>query len=175
MTVATSRPDSAEYAPYYARYVEQVPEGDVVATLRQQAEEMQALLAGLPPSRGGHRYAPDKWTVREVLGHLVDCERIFTYRALRIARGDKTPLASFDQNEFVRNADSDRRTIADLADELRALRQATVALFATLSPEAWSRTGTASDVAVSVRGLAFIVAGHTRHHLTILRERYLAD
>ena len=173
-TVATSRPDSAEHAPYYGTYIAVVPDGDVVATLRQDGEALQSLLAEIPESRAGFRYAEGKWSVRDVVGHLIDAERIFAYRALRIARGDATPLASFDEKEYARAADADRRPLADLAAELRAVRDGTVALFASFSDDAWTRRGTASGNPVSVRALAFIIAGHARHHMKILRERYLA-
>lgn len=174
MTTATpGRPDATEFAPYYATYVSVVPDGDVVTVLREDGRELQALLAGIPESRGGVRYAADKWTVREVLGHVIDAERVFAYRALRFARGDTAPLASFDQDVYVRTAGSDQRTIADLAAELGAVRDSTVALFASLSDEAWSRRGIASGKTFSVRALAYIAAGHSRHHGKILRERYL--
>lgn len=175
MTAATrSRPDATEYDAHYVNYVAGVPEGDVVTTLRDEGAALQSLLAGIPESRGGFRYADGKWSVREVVGHLIDAERIFAYRALRIARGDATPLASFDENEYARTAGSDQRTLADLAAELRAVRDSSVALFASLPDDAWARSGTASGKTISVRALAYITAGHARHHLKILRERYLA-
>ena len=126
----------------------------------------------IPEDRGGFRYGPEKWSIREVLGHLIDAERIFSYRALRVGRGDRTPLASFDENEYVKTAGSDARTIADLVRELRAVREATVLLFESLPDEAWGLRGVASGKDVSLRALAYITAGHARHHLRILRERY---
>ena len=167
------RPAPDEYAPYYGRYIERVPDGDIVATLRDQVEETLRTFRAIPDARAGHRYAPDKWSIREVVGHLSDAERIFTYRALRMARGDETPLPGFDENAFVSRARLDDRSFAGLIDEYAAVRAASVALFDSLFPEEWTRRGIASDKGVSVRALAWISAGHEIHHLSILRERYL--
>jgi hypothetical protein len=174
-TARRARPDVSEFAPFYAGYVAGMPDGDAVALLRDGGSELDAALRRIPESRGGFRYAKGKWSIREVVGHLIDAERIFSYRALRIARGDATPLPAFDENEYVRAAGSDRRTIADLADELRIARESTVRLFASLADDAWPRRGVASGKEVTVRALAWITAGHARHHLTVLRERYLTD
>lgn len=168
----TSRPDATEYAPFYASYVARVPEQDVLAALRSSGRDLAATLSAVPESRGDHRYADGKWSVREVIGHLIDAERIFTYRALRIARGDATPLPSFDENEYVRNAASDRRTLADLIEELALVRESSLRLFESLPSDAWTRRGVASGKDVSVRALAYITVGHARHHHHILRERY---
>jgi len=172
-TLTRGRPDDTEYAPFYARYVADVPEADVVATLRDSGREIVAALAAIPESRGGFRYAPDKWTIREVVGHLIDAERIFGYRALRLARADATPLPGFEENDYARTAGSDARTLADLVDELRVVREGTVRLFASLPEEAWTRRGIVNHREVSVRALAYITAGHARHHMNVLRERYL--
>ncbi len=169
------RPDGSEFAPFYSGYVANVPDGDIVAVLRDGARELSAVLASIPEERGGFRYAEGKWSVREVLGHVIDAERIFTYRALRMARGDQTPLASFDENAYVGAAGSDARTIADLSEELMAVRESTIRLFASLPDEAWARAGVASANPVTVRALAYITAGHAHHHLRILRERYLGS
>jgi hypothetical protein len=168
-----TRPAPDEFAPYYGRYIDRVPDGDIVATLRDQVEETLRTLRAIPDARAGHRYAPDKWSIREVVGHLSDSERIFTYRALRIARGDETPLPGFDENAFVRRARLDDRSFAGLIDEYATVRAASVALFDSLFPEEWTRRGIASDKGVSVRALAWISAGHEIHHLEILRTRYL--
>lgn len=168
-----ARPAPDEFAPYYGRYIDKVPDGDIVATLRDQVGATLAVLRAIPDAKAGHRYAPDKWSIREVVGHLSDAERIFTYRALRIARGDETPLPGFDENAFVSRARLDARSFAGLIDEYAAVRAATVALFDSLFPEEWTRRGIASDKGVSVRALAWITAGHERHHLEILRARYL--
>ncbi len=170
---AGTRPETTEFAPFYAGYVTAVPEGDILATLRRSGDEWQAVLAALPEERAGYRYAEGKWSIRQVVGHLSDAERIFTYRALRIARGDQSPLASFDENAYAEAAGSDRRTLSALAAELRVVRESTIALYASLPNDAWTRTGTASSKTVSVRALAYITAGHAMHHLKILRERYL--
>ena len=167
-----SRPATSEYAPFYHGYVASVPEGDVVELLRSGGRELVDTIRRIPEERAGHRYGPEKWSIRQVIGHLIDAERIFTYRALRVARGDRTPLASFDENEYVKTAGSDARTIADLVRELAAVREATVLMFESLPDEAWARRGVASGNDVSLRALAYITAGHARHHLRILRERY---
>ena len=168
-----SRPDDTEYAPFYAAYVAGVPEDDVVGVLRDSGRDIVAALAAIPEARGGFRYAADKWSVREVIGHLIDAERIFAYRALRLARADATPLPGFEENDYVRAAGSDARALADLTDELSAVRDATARLFASLPDEAWERRGVVNGREVSVRALAYITAGHARHHLDVLRKRYL--
>ena len=174
MTVAAAtRPEATEFAPFYAGYVAAVPEGDIINILRRGGDEWQSVLAELPEARGDHRYADGKWSIRQLVGHVSDAERIFTYRALRVARGDTTPLAAFDENAYAETAGSERRTLSALAEELKAVRAATVALFTSLPDDAWTRTGTASGKTVSVRALAYITAGHAQHHLKILRERYL--
>ncbi len=167
------RPAPEEYAPYFSRYIDLVPDGSVVETLRAQIAETRALLAGLSAGQAAYRYAPGKWSVKEVVGHLVDAERVFAYRALRFARNDATPLPGFDENAFAANAGFDARPLDDLLQELTAVRAATVALFAGLDEAALSREGTANDVRVSVRAVAWIIAGHELHHRAILRERYL--
>jgi hypothetical protein len=171
-TSLRARPAATEYAPFYAGYIAGVPDGDPVALLRDGGAELDAVLRGIPESRGGFRYAEGKWSIREMLGHVIDAERIFTYRALRIARGDVTPLPGFEENDYVRAAGSDSRTIADLADELRTVRDGSVRLFTSLPEEAWSRRGNASGKDVTVRALAWITVGHATHHLRMLRERY---
>jgi DinB superfamily len=166
------RPAPTEYASSFHGYVASVPEGDVVELLRAGKRELLDVIGRIPEARGGHRYGPDKWTIREVIGHLIDAERIFSYRALRIARGDQTMLPGFDENEYVKTAGSDQRTLAELAHELAAVRESTVLLFESFPDEVWGRTGNANGTAMSVRALAYVVAGHPMHHLRILRERY---
>jgi len=175
MAVVTGRPGAGEYAPYYEKYVSRVPEGDVVEVLARQAGEAAAFLRAVPAERGDHRYEPGKWSVKEVVGHVSDAERIFAYRALRIARGDQTPLPGFDENEYARVAGPgfSARTMESLVSEWEDVRRATLSLLHSLDEEALARTGTASEVTVSVRALAFILFGHMDHHLAILRERYL--
>lgn len=169
----TVRPSSSEFSPYYAGYVARVPDGDVVETLRVQVGETMSVVRALSEELGAHRYAPGKWSIRQVLGHLADTERIMSYRALRVARGDATPMAGFDENTYVANARFDERTLESLADELAIVRHATLAMLEPLSDEELSRAGSANGAPVTARAIAWIIAGHERHHLAIVRERYL--
>ena len=174
MTVAMiARPQPDEYAPYYGGYISRVPEGDLLALLAHQSSETLALLRSIPEARGAHRYAPGKWTVKDVVGHMCDTERIMSYRALRIARGDQTPLQGFEQNDYVPVAHFDRRTLADLGEELSAVRQATLHLFRHFDAEALVRRGTASGNPFTPRALGYVIAGHERHHVSILKDKYL--
>jgi len=166
------RPEPAEYAEFYAGYVSEVPGSDVLGVLESQRVQMLQLFAARSERDGSVRYAPGKWTVKEVLGHINDAERIFAYRALRIARGDQTPLAAFEQEDFVRNGGFGERTLVDLAEEFGLVRNASVALFRSLREDAWPRRGVASQKEVTVRALAFITVGHQIHHRSILEERY---
>lgn len=169
------RPAEGDYAPYYARYVGQLPTGTpLLEILAAQHGELQALMHGVPEERAGHRYAPGKWTIRESLLHVADTERVFAYRLLRIARGDTTPLPGFDQDAYVPISGAERRTLRSIADEQASVRAATLALLGSLDDAALDREGTASNGRVTARGLAYIIAGHERHHLTLFRERYLA-
>ena len=172
MPVSVARPQAGEFAPYYQKYVDRVPAGDLLALLVRQGEETAALFAKVKESDAGYRYAPDKWSIREVVGHISDAERVFAYRALRFARGDEGALLSFDEKAFVAGGGFDRRTLADLVAELRAVRQATLALLRSLDDAAWARGGTASGKHVTVRALGHIIAGHEAHHVAILKERY---
>jgi len=171
--IRTTRPEPTEYAPYYGRYVGLVPNGDIVETLSTQLDATLRLLRSLLEEKGDARYAPGKWSVREVIGHVVDAERIFTYRALRFARADETALASFDENAFVSNASFNDRTLGSLLDEFEAVRRASVLLFAAMNATEWMRRGVASGNPMSVRAAAWVTAGHEVHHLDILRTRYL--
>lgn len=168
------RPDPTEYAPFYEGYISAVPDGDLLNLLQQQIEDTLRTVAHLPESRGSFAYAPGKWSIKEVLGHMADAERVFAYRALRFARGDATPLAGFDEQAWTPRSGAGERTLADLSAELGAVRGATLALLRHLPAQAPLRRGQANDREVSVRALAWIIAGHERHHLRILRERYLA-
>ena len=167
------RPDQSEYAPFYAGYVSQVPEGDVIALLEQQIADTVHLLAEIGEARAAHRYAPGKWSIKQIVGHLSDSERVFSYRALRIARNDATPLAAFDENAWMPHANCDARSLTDLLDELQAVRRSTLALYRSFTPEMAARRGTASQNTISVRALVYITAGHERHHRRMLEERYL--
>ena len=169
------RPAGDEYAQFYAGYVAGVPDGELLVLLRDQLAETEALLRQFTGPRADHRYAPGKWSVKEVVGHLADAERIFAYRALRFARGDRTPLPGFDENEFVRGSNFAARALPEIAGELRSVRMATITLFAGLSEDALLRRGRANDAEVSVRAIAWIIAGHERHHARIIRERYLPE
>ena len=166
------RPEANEYAEYYGKYIAKVPGADVVGVLESQRLQMLQLFAGRSERDGNFRYAPDKWTIKEVLGHVTDAERIFTCRALRIARGDQTPLPGFEQDDFVKNGGFGTRTLADIVEEFGAVRGASIALFRSLDDAAWSKRGLASQKEVTVRALGFITAGHQIHHRVILEERY---
>jgi hypothetical protein len=167
------RPETDEYPPSMAGYVGRIPAGeDILALLAAQQEQLAARLTGVPETFGEHRYQPEKWSVKEVIGHLSDTERVFAYRALRIARADATPLASFDDKAYVRELHTGERSLASMVTEWSASREATLALFANLPEAAWVRRGTAGDAPISVRALAYITAGHTDHHLEILGLRY---
>lgn len=171
-TTLVRRPDSSEYAPSFHGYVSLVPDGDALAWLRSGGRELVELLSRVPEARGGDRYAPGKWSIREVIGHVIDAERIFTYRALRIARGDETPLASFDENTYVPTSGAEARSVADLVRELAAVRESSALMFESFPADAWERRGTASGKSISVRALLYITAGHAAHHLKLFRERY---
>lgn len=170
--VATIRPAADEYAEYYHKYVSAVPDGDIARTLGQQGEDFLSALKGLSEEKAGSAYAPGKWTVKEVICHITDAERIFTYRILRIARGDTTPLASFDENAYAVTCGANDRALDTLLGEFAAVRGATLALLRWLPEAAWTNRGVASTKEVSVRGLAWITAGHAQHHFSILKERY---
>ncbi len=167
------KPEAGEFLPYYGRYIDLVGPGDVLTTLAQQMSDTQALLSSLPASVGTYRYAPDKWSVNEMIGHLMDSERIFVARALRFARNDSTALPGFEQDDYVRNATFDDFPLAELVSELESLRRSTILFFTHLSEDAWMRRGTANGAEVTVRALAYIVAGHELHHREMLQTRYL--
>lgn len=174
MTTSLTRPRPEDAAAYYFTYIDQVPEEDVFALLADGVAETRRLVAGLTPQQERHRYAPGKWSIREVLGHVVDTERVFGYRAFHVARGDGAALPGMEQDDYARTAGADRRPLADLLDELDLLRRGHLSLFRSLDDEAWERSGTASGVLFRVRALPFILAGHEIHHRRILRERYLS-
>jgi uncharacterized damage-inducible protein DinB len=171
--ITIARPASSEHDPYFARYIDLVPQGDVLDLLRRQVDETAALVGALSDRDADHRYAEGKWSIKEVLGHLVDADRIFLYRALCFARGEPNELPGWDENEYVARAKSGTRPLADLVAELRAARADTVSFFSGLDAEELMRHGIANRRAYSVRSIAYIIAGHERHHTNILRERYL--
>lgn len=166
------RPASDEYSQSYAGYVSHVPENDPLPVMESQFRVTQALLQNVSEKDSLYRYAPEKWSIREIVGHLSDVERIMAYRALRIARADTKPLPGFDEDEYVRNASFDRRSLGDLLQELTDIRRTTLALFRGLEPQAWTRRGTASNHTITVRALAYVIPGHERHHIRVLREKY---
>ncbi|GAA3950311.1 DinB family protein [Hymenobacter algoricola] len=170
----TARPEPGTFVPYFTNYISRVPEGtEPLAMLRQQPAELRQLIGGLSEEQALTRYAPGKWTIKEMLLHIVDTERIFSYRALRIARGDQQPLPGFDENAYADASGANERTLSDLLAEYEAVRQATVALFQSFPPAVLDRPGTASNNPLTVRALLFVAPGHEAHHLYILRERYL--
>ncbi|HXT68983.1 MAG TPA: DinB family protein [Vicinamibacterales bacterium] len=166
------RPDEHEAAEYYVKYIDQVPSGDIRQVLASQAVDILPLFDGISEEHSGHRYAPDKWSIKQVLSHINDTERLFTMRAMWFARALPEPQPSFDQDVAIANAGADNRTWASHLAEFKAIRSSTLALFDGLPDEAWSRRGVASGHEVTVRALAFIAAGHVAHHARILRERY---
>jgi hypothetical protein len=167
------RPEPDEYAPFYDKYVALVPQGDLFSTLDLQPREWKSLLGGLTAPQSEFRYETGKWSIKEVLGHVTDTERIFAYRVLRIARGDQTPLSGFEQDDYAKAGNYSARTLADLLEEFTIVRQSTLTLLRSLSPEAWTRRGNANQKEITVRALGFITAGHANHHRDILEQRYL--
>lgn len=168
-----SRPEKTEYDPYYETYVSLVPDGDIVDILEAQAAEVNDLFSRIPEEKGPYAYADGKWTIKELLGHLIDGERMFMYRTFRISRGDETPIEGFEQDGYIKNARSNSRSFADLIEEFTDLRRANVIAYRHFSDEDWSRTGTANQVEITPKALVYVAAGHIKHHLNILRERYL--
>lgn len=168
----SKRPVENEYAAFYGYYIRLAVEDDVIFALANQPPELRKMFAGFSAENADFRYAADKWTIKELLGHIIDGERVFSYRALRISRGDQIPLAGFEENEYVANSSFGDYELSDLIEEFSALRQANVLFFKHLNDAAWQRVGTASEATVSVRALAFIMVGHVRHHQNVLRERY---
>lgn len=166
------RPDPAEYAPFYASYIAQVPDGDLLATLERQTGEMSAYITSVPEARKTYRYAEGKWSIAESLLHVIDAERVFSYRMLRIARGDITELPGFDQDAYVPASRADERTLLSLQAEYTGVRSSTLQLIRHLPADVWDRMGRASGNGISARALAWICAGHEANHLRLLRERY---
>ncbi len=174
-TVATSpaRPLAGEYAPYYEKYISLISGADILGALDEQRRQTLLLLSSRTDEEGNFRYAPDKWSLKEVLGHINDTERVFAYRALRIARNDQTPIEGFEQDDYVKFGPFARRPLEDLVEDYIAVRRGTLALFRNLDDAAWTRRGVANKNEVTVRALAYIIAGHELHHRRILEEKYL--
>jgi len=167
-----ARPEAGEYNPYYERYISLVSGADILGTLDAQRRQMMLLLSGRDESEGDSRYAPDKWNAKEVLGHVCDTERIFAYRALRIARGDRTPIEGFEQDDYVKNGPFARMPLEELVEDYIAVRRATLTLLRNLDEAAWTRRGVANKNEITVRALAYLIAGHELHHRRILEEKY---
>jgi len=170
--VNVDRPEADEIPPHFVGYVSKVTESDPVAVLASQIDVTTGLLRGLSEAEALKRYAPVKWSVKEVVGHLADTERIMAYRALRIARGDETPLPGFDEKAYVPPAKFDARPLAELVADFRTVRTATLGLFKSFDGDAWRRRGTASGKPISVRALGYVIPGHERHHVEVLKTRY---
>lgn len=164
-----SRPDSTEYADFYRNYIARVPDGPLTDFLAQQARQYRQLLSGISDGDASAPTAPGKWSIKQILGHVCDTERVITYRALRFARGDQQELQGFEQDDYVREAESNARTLEDLLAEFESIRQATIALLKSLPEGADMRAGVANGNRVTVRGLAYIVAGHAQHHYDLLK------
>jgi uncharacterized damage-inducible protein DinB len=171
---APARPEADEYAPYFEGYVSLVPaDVDIADALARQLDDALALLRSVGEERAGSRYAEGKWSVKELVGHVADAERVFAYRLLRVARGDRTPMEGFEQDDFIRGANFDSRTLTSITEEFESARRATLTLLRPLGAETMRRRGVANGGEVSARALAYIMHGHVTHHLNILRERYL--
>jgi len=167
------RPSQDEYADYYHLYVGRVPDGDILARLEAQCGEMESLAASLAPEKGDYRYEEGKWSIKEVIGHVNDVDRLFSYRMLAFARGDTNPIPGMEQDDWVVQANFGARTLADLAEEFVAVRRGLILLCRSLDDEALMRRGTASGVAFTARAIPWILAGHVQHHFEVIRDRYL--
>jgi DinB superfamily len=165
------RPEPTEFDPYYAKYINLVPETELVAALESQLADMLGVVRAVPEAEANVRHAPYTWSIKEVVGHLADTERVMGYRALRFARGDTTPLPGFDENAYAIVAEFDRLRLSDLVAEFEAVRRSHIWLFRNLPADAWTRAGEANGKRITVRALAFILVGHGRHHTAIVRKR----
>jgi len=166
------KPQEAEYDPYYQKYVALVPENEIIPVLDEQTEQLRSLFGDFAEDRGTFAYEEGKWTLKEVLSHLIDAERIFGYRVFRIARGDKTPIEGFEQDGYIENSHANGRSFSELLEEFGLLRRANLLFYKNLQDRDWLRNGTANKVSISVRALAWVTAGHVRHHIGVLRSRY---
>ncbi|OBY77621.1 hypothetical protein BBG47_20875 [Paenibacillus sp. KS1] len=170
-----TQPLPSEYGEAFANYISQVPAGDLQEMLAEQLEQMTKLISNLSKEQGEYRYAPGKWSIKEVLGHIADTERVMAYRLLRIARGDQTPLPGFDEGLFMSGSTFDSMPMSELLEDYQAVRHATLTLLRGLTDEAALRTGTTNNMTISARALAYTIAGHELHHLHVLKERYLGE
>jgi hypothetical protein len=172
--ISIARPEPGEYNPYYDRYISLISRADILGTLDSQRREMMLLLSGRDEADGEFRYAPGKWNAKEVLGHVCDTERVFAYRALRISRGDQTPMEGFEQDDYVRNGPFARVPLEEIVEDYIAVRRNTLTLLRNLDEAAWLRRGVANKNEVTVRALAYTIAGHEVHHRRILEEKYFS-
>jgi hypothetical protein len=168
-----SRPQKTEYPEYFDQYIKLVKSEAVIRIMESQMLELQALLSDLPTDKEDYAYAPGKWTIKEVIGHMIDTERIFGYRALRFARGDKSELPGFDETLYVPQGKFNKRTFYDLAHEFGVVRESNIILFKNLDEEGLSRSGKANGLTISVRALVYAIAGHSAHHVNVIRQKYL--
>jgi hypothetical protein len=168
-----NRPEKDEFAPYYLPYVNSVPEGDIISILTKQLEDTKLLLKEVTEEQGTFRYAPGKWSIKEVVGHMTDTERIMAYRLMSIARGETVSLPGFDESLYVANSSFNDQSFEQLLEHFSVVRESTLVLLQSLNADAWLRTGLANNTGVSVRGVAYIIAGHAMHHCKIIKERYL--
>jgi hypothetical protein len=168
-----TKPEKSEYDPYYENYVSLVADTDIIPTLESQPKLLRDLIASLPEEMGSFAYAEGKWTLKELISHLIDGERMFAYRLLRISRGDQTPIEGFEQDGYIENSHANDRSFSDLLKELSLLREANMMFFRNLTEQDWLRIGVANNVSISVRALGYIMAGHISHHVSIIKDRYL--
>lgn len=173
MSMELRRPTAGEFAEYYNTYIGKIDNPDILGVLKKNGREAIKFYNSIPEDKWNAGYAPGKWTLKEALIHVIDTEQIFAYRALRIARGDKTPMAGFDQNEYVPYSSAKDRSIKSILKEYKAMRRSTYLMFKNFDAAMWDRLGTASDNPVSVRALAFMIAGHEKHHIMITKENYI--
>ena len=167
------RPIASEFPEYYVPYVNLVPEGDLLETLKEHLENTTALFESLSEENALQSYAPGKWSIKEVLGHMADTERIMSYRLLRIGRGDQTPLAGFNENDYIAESNFNELSNKQLLEDFTAVRKATITLINNMPEQAWKKTGFANNTPITTRALGYIIAGHALHHLKIINERYL--
>jgi DinB superfamily len=168
------RPEKNEYAAYYETYVSLVEELDIVAAMQLQQKELETIFSQITVEKGLYAYSEGKWTIKQLLGHLIDGERVFSYRALRIGRGDQTPLPGFDQDPYVENGNFNETNLADLLNEMLHLRESNILMFSNFTQDNFDNFGTASENKITTLALAYIMVGHVRHHVNILKEKYLA-
>ena len=173
LTATAMKPTENEYAPYYGKYIVLVTEENIIEALENSLQDTLELLGGITEEKANFAYAENKWSIKEVIGHIGDSERVFAYRALCFSRNDENNIAGFDENHFIANSNFKNLSLKDVVDELVAIRNSTIALFKNMSEDAWTRKGIANDNEISVRALANILVGHERHHVGVIRERYL--